>query len=420
MLPCQVLAWYLVLAFSLQYRPSSLLIFTACFAGAGGGSHNTGSVPETVKGYIPGSEANREARYEQGHDTGHDSSISSGGQGYGSSSANQGYNNSNTGSSTAGGGLLSYIPGTEANRESRAEQGQDPSTFSSGTTNSNTGGVMSHIPGTEANRASGGEHGQDSNRYSSTGNSTGTNTGGLMSYIPGTEANRESHAEHGQAASTGTVGTAAGMESANQQSPVEEAKRGESYGQSDTSRPLSSSQSRAPVSASTGAGESFARHSPSGAAHNDNHAQAYTGSGLSQSSTAPQLSGEYGSSAAPRETPEGTGHRVYGAAAESQGTGAFGKLKAAVGAGSGAASAPGAHSSWSTSQNPAFDSDTPRSGVGAPTAFTEAQPVGQRRSLSDVPPSASWGSSAQTASFAPTQTPSGKAHASHVACCLKL
>ncbi|KAL0055654.1 hypothetical protein WJX82_002810 [Trebouxia sp. C0006] len=65
-------------------------------------------------------------------------------EGHGS---NQGYGNnaavSNTGSSIAG-GIASYIPGTEANRESRVEQG---------------GGVASYIPGTEANRISHAEQG---------------------------------------------------------------------------------------------------------------------------------------------------------------------------------------------------------------------------------------------------------------------
>ena len=105
--------------------------------------------------------------------------------------------------SYAGGGVASYIPGTEANRQSRAEHGQDPNRYSSGNqgygnnTGGGGGGVMSYIPGTEANRQSRAEHGQDPNTYSS-GN-TGSNTGsGLMSYIPGTEANRVSRAEHGQ------------------------------------------------------------------------------------------------------------------------------------------------------------------------------------------------------------------------------
>ena len=51
-------------------------------------------------------------------------------QGYGSNAAG-----SNTGSGIAG-GIASYIPGTEANRESRAEQGKNPDAFSSGNTGS--------------------------------------------------------------------------------------------------------------------------------------------------------------------------------------------------------------------------------------------------------------------------------------------
>jgi len=51
-------------------------------------------------------------------------------QGYGSNAAG-----SNTGSGIAG-GIASYIPGTDANREARAEQGKNPDTFSSGNTGS--------------------------------------------------------------------------------------------------------------------------------------------------------------------------------------------------------------------------------------------------------------------------------------------
>ena len=67
-------------------------------AGPGDGSHNTSSIAETVKSYIPGTDANRESRYEQGHDTGHDSSYTgSGSQAYGSGTGNQGFGG-NTGS----------------------------------------------------------------------------------------------------------------------------------------------------------------------------------------------------------------------------------------------------------------------------------------------------------------------------------
>ncbi len=63
----------------------------------------------------------REAVPTEGHDSN---------QGYGSNAAG-----SNTGSGIAG-GIASYIPGTEANRESRAEQGKNPDVFSSGNTGS--------------------------------------------------------------------------------------------------------------------------------------------------------------------------------------------------------------------------------------------------------------------------------------------
>ncbi len=111
---------------------------------------------------------------------------------------------------------MSYIPGTEANRESRAAHGQDPNTYTTGSNNtgSNTGGgLMSYIPGTEANRESRAAHGQDPNTYNSGSNqgygsgNTGNNTGGgVASYIPGTEANRISRAEHGQNPNTYSSG----------------------------------------------------------------------------------------------------------------------------------------------------------------------------------------------------------------------
>ena len=113
--------------------------------------------------------------------------------------------------------MASYIPGTEANRQSRAEHGQDPNFYSSGNNSgSNTGGgIMSYIPGTEANRESRAMHGQDPNTYGSgnqgytgTGSNQGVgNTGGgVASYIPGTQANRESRAMHGQDPNTYSSG----------------------------------------------------------------------------------------------------------------------------------------------------------------------------------------------------------------------
>ena len=51
--------------------------------GTGYGSHNTGSTTENAKSYIPGTDANRESRYEQGRDSGNRGSSN---QGYGSGS----------------------------------------------------------------------------------------------------------------------------------------------------------------------------------------------------------------------------------------------------------------------------------------------------------------------------------------------
>ena len=58
-----------------------------CTAGTGYGSQNTGSATETAKSYIPGTEANRESRAASGQDPNR----------YTGSGSNQGYG-SNTGS----------------------------------------------------------------------------------------------------------------------------------------------------------------------------------------------------------------------------------------------------------------------------------------------------------------------------------
>ena len=104
-----------------------------CTAGTGYGSQNTGSATETAKSYIPGTEANRESRAAHGQNP---NTYTSGNTG------NQGYGSSNTGSNT-GGGVASYIPGTEANRESRAASGQDLNRYTGSGSNqgygSNTG-----------------------------------------------------------------------------------------------------------------------------------------------------------------------------------------------------------------------------------------------------------------------------------------
>ena len=99
--------------------------------GGSGGNHEaalgvqTGSQEEVPFGR--GQPASLEGQQERGAvpTEGHGSN-----QGYGSNAAG-----SNTGSSIAG-GIASYIPGTEANREARAEQGKTPDAFSSGITGS--------------------------------------------------------------------------------------------------------------------------------------------------------------------------------------------------------------------------------------------------------------------------------------------
>ena len=60
-----------------------LLLFAGSGRDTGYGSHNTGSTTENAKSYIPGTDANRESRYEQGRDSGNRGSSN---QGYGSGS----------------------------------------------------------------------------------------------------------------------------------------------------------------------------------------------------------------------------------------------------------------------------------------------------------------------------------------------
>ncbi len=124
-----------------------------------------------VASYIPGTEANRISRAEQ---------------------------DSSTGSNTAA-GLASYIPGTQANQDSKAAAGQDSTTGST-----TAAGLASYIPGTQANQESKAAAGQDISTHTSGGGLLG----GLMSYIPGTEANRESRAATGQDSITHDSGSA--------------------------------------------------------------------------------------------------------------------------------------------------------------------------------------------------------------------
>ena len=202
--------------------------------------------------YIPGTEANRASRGESGPqlaasqleqrhnkvgnqvdhqdiDRGTATSDSSK-QGIGSSSGD--------GSSNGGGGVMSYVPGTEANQASTAAQelglkSDKNSGLASGlagyvpgmqansasraeegpaTTSGSSSGVASYVPGIGANRAaddeqsraeadspSGAEQGRlgESGRGSSVGS-------GIASYIPGTQANRAAHADSESDSGTGS------------------------------------------------------------------------------------------------------------------------------------------------------------------------------------------------------------------------
>ncbi len=99
--------------------------------GGSGGKHEaalgvqTGSQKEVLSGRGQPASLEGQQEREAVPTDGHGSN-----QGYGSNAAGN-----ITGSGIAG-GIASYIPGTEANRESRAEQGKNPDVFSSGNTGS--------------------------------------------------------------------------------------------------------------------------------------------------------------------------------------------------------------------------------------------------------------------------------------------
>ena len=153
-----------------------------------------------------------------------------------------------------------------------------------------------------------------------------------------------------------------------------------------------STQSGGPASGSVNVADSSLSHPTQAGAQEPAYGGAYSGSGQAEQRGAGQYGSQYSSSTVPSDsTTKGQ-----------TSTGVLGKLKAAVGVGSAADTDGGVtRSDWSSSHNPTFDSDTPRSGVAGdtPAPFAGSQLT---KSLSEVPPSASWGSSAQTASYAPT------------------
>ena len=155
-----------------------------------------------VASYIPGTEANRISRAEQ---------------------------DSGTGSNTAA-GLASYIPGTQASQESKAAAGQGSSTGF----NTAAAGLASYIPGTQANQDSKAAAVQDSSTHTSGNDNTGGGLlGGLMSYIPGTEANRESRGATGHDSTTHDSGSGSAQGGAVSYSDqqVSSARGGESVSQ---------------------------------------------------------------------------------------------------------------------------------------------------------------------------------------------
>ena len=188
-------------------------------------------------------------------------------------------------------------------------------------------------------------------------------------------------------------GTATSTGSASQSEPVQEHRYGQPYAESDRDNAQTAFQSQGPISSSNQVADSSISQPTQAGTQDMSYGQASRGSDLSQQ----EHGSRYGSSSEPTT--------------QDQDTGVLGKLKAAVGMGGAADTEGVSRSDWSTSHNPTFDSDTPRSGVAGSTAFTEP-PQQLTKRLSDAPPSASWGSSAQTATYAPAETLSHGAYPS--------
>lgn len=231
-------------------------------------------------------------------------------------------------------------------------------------------------------------------------------------------------------ATSGTIETAVSQPAASQ-----ERNYGQTYGESDSSRSLSSAQptggytgsaqsqgegtgvvdklksavgvgSGSSTGSGTGTGtESYGKDysqaqpavataqasggpvSGQASAQEHKYGQPYGESEMFQKLSAPQQD----SASSDQYTRSNTGY-TDGSQTQGQGTGLVDKLKSAVGIGSGTTDSTEAvtGSGFSASHNPIYDSDTPRSGAGYQTT----------RTLQPAPPSASWGT-AKT-SYAPT------------------
>ncbi len=232
-------------------------------------------------------------------------------------------------------------------------------------------------------------------------------------------------------ATSGTTETAAGQPAASQ-----ERNYGQTYGESDSSRSLSSAQPTGGYTgtaqsqgegagvvdklksavgvgsgSSTGSGtgtESYSKDysqawpavataqasgapvSGQGSVQEHKYGQPYGESEMFQKLSAPQQ-GKQDNASSDQYTRSNTGY-TDGSNTQGQGTGIVDKLKSAVGIGSSTTDSTEAvtGSGFSASSNPIYDSDTPRSGAGYQTT----------RTLQPAPPSASWGT-AKT-SYAPT------------------
>ena len=232
-------------------------------------------------------------------------------------------------------------------------------------------------------------------------------------------------------ATSGTTETAVGQPAASQ-----ERNYGQTYGESDSSRSLSSAQptggytgsaqsqgegtgvvdklksavgvgSGSSTGSGTGTepyGKGYSQAQPAvataqaseapgsgqGSVQEHKYGQPYGKSEMFQKLSAPQQS-KQDTTSSDQYTRSNTGY-TDGSQTQGQGTGIVDKLKSAVGIGSGTTDSTEAvtGSGFSASSNPIYDSDTPRSGAGYQIT----------RTLQPAPPSASWGT-AKT-SYAPT------------------
>lgn len=220
-----------------SYQPGSLSSYANTAGTYPSGQHSTS---ETIASYIPGTQANAESKSGAG--------ITYGSSGtYASSGYNTGHGEGYIGGST-GETVASYIPGTQANAESKASAGTtygSSSNYTSTTGHSQEapkgsgegyiGGVTgetiaSYIPGTQANAESKAiahdSYGSAESYHPEAPASSGI-LGSIASVIPGTEAYRETHDTTSTARDPITRGYSSTEPSSNEY--TQQSSRGQGY-----------------------------------------------------------------------------------------------------------------------------------------------------------------------------------------------